>query len=312
MKKYLLLITLALLCYRSTAQKKEPFFSIPDTVSPGHIWILGGASLTLYGTSLAALNTAWYKGYPRSSFHFFNDMNEWLQMDKAGHIFTAYIISKYNRELWKWSGLSRKQQIWIGGFSGLGYQSVIEILDGFSSEWGFSWGDMGANAVGSALMVSQELIWNEQRIQLKFSAHPEKYDDPLLKEKAENLFGPSFWERTLKDYNGQTYWLSVNLHSFAPQSNWPKWLNISAGYGAKGMLGGDNNIWTDDHGITRNYTHIKRVRQFYLSPDIDFTKIKTRKKGVKVLFQLLNMVKVPAPALEFNSEGKVKVHALAF
>lgn len=313
MQKKLLLLTLILiLCYRSNAQKPGPFFSVPDTVSPRNIWILSGTALALYGSSLAALNSAWYKGYPHESFHFFNDMGEWLQMDKAGHVFSAYMIGKYSRELWRWSGLPRKKQIWIGGLSGFAYQSVIEVLDGYSSKWGFSWGDMGANAIGSGLLISQELLWNEQRVQIKFSAFPKSYDDPVLHDKTNNLFGTTFIERVLKDYNSQTYWASVNIRSFAKDSDWPKWLNIAVGYGAKGMLGGRDNRWTDHNGIERDFSNIPRIRQFYISPDIDFTHLRTRKKGVKVLFQVLNMIKVPAPALEINGAGEVKVHALMF
>jgi hypothetical protein len=50
-------------------------------------------------------------------------------------------------------------------------------------------------------------------------------------------------EQMLKDYNGQTYWLSVNLHSFYKGSKIPKWLNLAIGYGANGMLtgNGENN-----------------------------------------------------------------------
>ncbi len=273
---------------------------------------MSGVTAALYGSSLVALNSAWYKDYPRSSFHFFNDMNEWKQMDKFGHIFSAYFIGKYSREMWRWSGLPRKQQIWIGGLSGLAYQSVIEILDGYSAEWGFSWGDMGANAIGSGLLISQELAWNEQRIQIKFSSFPKSYDDPVLKSKTDQLFGTNIFERTLKDYNAQTYWLSVNLYSFAKQSHLPKWLNIAVGYGADNMFGGTGNSWTDNKGIVYDYSHIPRIRQFYLSPDVDFTKIPTRRKGVRVIFQLLNMLKFPAPTLEINSRGNVKLHAIHF
>ncbi|NLR58762.1 DUF2279 domain-containing protein [Chitinophaga polysaccharea] len=312
MKKNLLMLILLLHFLCGEAQKKVSFFSIPDTTTPSHVWILTGTTAALYGASLAALNTAWYKGYPRSSFHFFNDMGEWNQMDKAGHIFSAYFIGKYSREMWRWSGLPRKKQIWIGGLTGFAFQSVVEVLDGFSSEWGFSWGDMGANAIGSGILVSQELFWNEQRIQLKFSSHPDLYNDPTLRAKAGQLFGESFWERTLKNYNGQTYWLSVNVYSFYKESNFPKWLNIAVGYGADNMLGGRDNTWTDQHGVDQDYSHLKRIRQFYLSPDVNFTKIYTRKKGVKVLFQVLNMIKIPAPTLELNSSGQVKLHALYF
>jgi hypothetical protein len=312
MKKTLPILLLVLYSFNSMAQKKVSFFTIPDTTIKSRVWLLGGATAVFYGLGLTALNTAWYKGYPRSSFHFFNDMGEWKQMDKAGHIFSAYFIGKYSREMWRWSGLPQKQQIWIGGLSGFAYQSVIEVLDGYSSGWGFSWGDMGANAIGSALLISQELAWNEQRIQLKFSAHPIHYDDPVLQEKANQLFGTTFWERTLKDYNGQTYWLSVNLYSFNKNSRLPKWLNLAVGYGAKGMLGGRDNTWTGEYGIPRDYSRLQRTRQLYFSPDVDFTKIPTHRKGIKVLFQLLNMIKIPAPALEVNGQGRVKLHGVYF
>ncbi|MFB6454860.1 DUF2279 domain-containing protein [Chitinophaga sp. Hz27] len=294
------------------AQQHPSFFSLPDTTIPARVAMLSGATAVVYGSSLVALNAAWYKGYPKSSFHFFNDIHEWNQMDKMGHIFSAYFIGKYSREAWRWSGLPRKEQIWIGGLSGFAFQSVIEVLDGYSSEWGFSWSDMAANTIGSALLISQELAWNEQRIQIKFSSHLQSYDDPVLRDKARQLFGGSLPERILKDYNAQTYWLSVNVHSFAKTSNWPRWLNVAIGYGAEDMLGGTDNFWTDNQGMLHDYSHIRRYRQFYLSPDIDFTKLRTKKKGVKVLFQVLNMIKFPAPTLEINSKGYMKLHALYF
>jgi len=120
MKKPLLILILLLPFFSSMAQKKVPFSTIPDTTIQSRVWILSGATAALYGAGLAALNTAWYKGYPREGFHFFNDMGEWNQVDKTGHIFSAYFIGKYSREMWRWSGLPRKKQIWIGGLSGFG------------------------------------------------------------------------------------------------------------------------------------------------------------------------------------------------
>lgn len=306
-----LLIVLLFISLKVSSQH-HTFFQNPDTVIKGRVWALGAGSAMAYGSSLLVLNQYWYKDYDRRNFHTINDAGEWLQMDKFGHVYTTYLFSKYSRELWRWSGLPRKQQIWIGGLSGFAYQSVIELLDAYSTHWGFSWSDMGANAIGSAAMISQELIWNEPRLQLKFSSYPIHYRDPVLKDRAVNQFGERFTERTLKDYNAQTYWLSVNPWSFAKESNFPKWLNIAIGYGAEGLYDAKTNDWTDDQGVAYDYTHIRRTRQFYLSPDIDLTKIPTRRKGVKVLFQVLNMIKIPAPALEINGAGKLKVHALYF
>jgi hypothetical protein len=81
----------------------------------------------------------------------------------------------------------------------------------------------------------------------------------------------------------------------------PKWLNIAFGYGADGMYGGRSNIWTDKEGVTHDYSDIRRVRKFYLSPDIDLTQIYTRSKALKKVFFVLNMVKVPAPALQITT-----------
>lgn len=288
------------------------FSGIPPQPVKGRIWALGGVTAAVYANSLLVLNKFWYSGYPQRSFHTFNDAGEWLQMDKAGHVFSAYMLSKYSRELWRWSGLPRKSQIWIGGMSGLAYQSVVELLDAHSGKWGWSWSDMAANVFGVSVMMSQELAWNEQRFQLKFSSFPVRYKDPVLKARALDQFGNSLAERTLKDYNSQTYWLSLNLKSVMPESNLPRWLNIAVGYSADNLFDDYSNHWTDAAGVTHDYTWLKRKRQLFLSPDIDLTKIRTRHKGVKVLFQVLNMIKIPAPALELDLNGRLKMHALYF
>ena len=270
------------------------------------------ANVVGYSAILIGLNAAWYANYPRSSFHFFNDNGEWLQVDKVGHFYSAYIESRASMELWRWTGISRKKRIWLGGMSGVVYQTAIEVLDGFSKEWGFSWGDFTANVVGSATLISQELAWDDQRIKIKFSFHRNNYQDAVLNARADDIYGKSFSERLLKDYNAQTYWASANIKSFFPETNLPGWLSIAVGYGAEGMFGATSNIWKDKHtDIIYDRSDIRRYRQWYLSPDVDFTKIKTRKKAIKVLLTVLSAFKFPAPSLEF-SKGSFKFHALHF
>jgi len=270
------------------------------------------ANIMGYGGTLIGLNALWYSKYPRSAFHFFNDDAEWQQMDKVGHIFSAYTESRMTMEAWRWAGLSREKSIWIGGLSGVAYQSIIEILDGFSSQYGFSPGDFTANILGSASFISQELAWNEQKLKLKFSFHKINYPTNDLDKRADQLFGSTAIERMMKDYNGQTYWASCNIQSFFPSTKLPRWLNISIGYGAEGMFGGTKNIAFDNQGnIIFNRTDIKRYRQWYLSPDVDFSKIRTNKKGIKVLLFILDSFKFPAPAIEY-SNGKFKGHWIVF
>ncbi len=265
-----------------------------------------------YSAAMVGLYQAWYKDYPQTNFHSFNDIKEWKGVDKIGHAYSAYAESKASMELWRWTGISRKKRIWLGGLSGAFYQTVIETLDGFSSEWGWSWGDFGANIAGSGLIVAQELAWDEQRIQLKWSFHRKHYADPTLNKRSDELFGKSSAERFLKDYNGQTYWLSASLKSFFPHAKIPSWLQLSIGTGVEGLFGGYENTAKDKFGnVTFNRPDIKRVRQWYLAPDIDLTRIKTKKKGVKLVLNVLNIVKFPTPSLEY-SKGKFSFNWLHF
>lgn len=298
------------------AQKtgKTGFFDVPDSTVPARVWTLAAGSVAAYSGSLMVLNKYWYKDYPKRSPHTINDFGEWLQMDKFGHVYSSYVFSLYSREIWRWTGLSRKQQIWIGGMSGFAFQSVIELLDAHSAQWGWSWGDVGANALGSGLMMGQELLWNEQRFQLKFSSTPIHYPDtdPNLKARAIDQFGVRKVERTLKDYNAQTYWLSLNLSSVMKDQHLPKWLNVAVGYGVEGLYSARRNQWKNTEGEMMYYGHIRRTRRVFLSPDVDFTKIPTSHKGLKILFKALNVIKIPAPALEVNGAGQLKLHALKF
>ena len=204
-----------------------------------------------------------------------------------------------------------KKAILLGSLSGPGFLTIIEILDGFSAEWGFSTGDMAANIFGGGLFACQQLCWHEQKIDYKFSFHRNNYGSDLLNDRANNLFGKSLPERILKDYNAQSYWLSFNIKSFFKQANLPKWLNIAVGYGAEGMFGANENKWTDKNSSTIDRTDIIRYRQWYLSPDINFTKIKTRSKLLKTVFFALNAFKFPFPGLEL-SQGKLKFKGIIF
>jgi hypothetical protein len=258
---------------------------------------IGIGAAALATGSLTFLDESWYRNYKAARFHFFNDDYEWQQMDKAGHCFTTYTVGRLMMGTLKWAGFSRNQYIFIGGTTGLAYMTVIEVLDGFSSGWGFSWGDMGANVTGSALAISQEYFWNEQRITLKFSDHRTSYPPYRPSELGSNAY-----QEILKDYNGQSYWLSVNIASFLKkETHFPRWLNVAIGYGAEGMISGDPNyVIVESNGtIIGN----DRYRKLLISLDVDFTKIKTRSPLLKGLFGVINCFKVPFPTYEISNHG---------
>ena len=271
-------------------------------------WILTGASLSLWGGSYYALHNSWYANHPSTRFHLYNDWGEWQQMDKAGHVWSAYQIADHASAMWKWAGLSSQQSSIIGSISSMAYLSIIEIMDGRSQKWGFSIPDMLANSTGAMIYLGQELLLKEQPVRIKMSYIPYQYGS--LQNRADELFGKSQVEKLLKDYNGQTYWASVNIRSILPSSAFPKWLNVAVGYGAKTMLGGYTNTWIDENGNTIVRDDILRYRKIYLSADIDLTKIKTSNKTLKTVFSLINVLKFPAPAIEFTNQGKINFHPL--
>lgn len=252
--------------------------------------------------ALVGLNQLWYADYPRSNFHFINDNKDWKQMDKTGHFYSSYHLGRLGSEMLQWSGSSPKKQLIYGAGLGFAFLTAVELMDGFSSEWGASTGDVIANATGTAFYISQELLWKEQRIVPKFSFHTTRF----AKYRPEVL-GSSFSEQILKDYNGQTYWLSANLKSFFKDSKIPKILNVAIGYGADGMLSGNGE---NSLIITNENQPISR--QFYLSLDVDLTKIETKSHFLKTLFSVFSVLKIPAPTLEYSGREGFRAHILYF
>jgi hypothetical protein len=208
--------------------------------------------------------------------------------------------------------LPRKKRIWISGLSGIAYETIIETLDGFSSQYGWSWGDFSSNVIGSGIFIAQELGWDDQRIKLKFSFHKKNYGQADLNARANDIFGKSETERFIKDYNAITDWASVDLQPFFSTSGIPRWLAVAFGYGAEGMFGARSNIARDKAGnIIFNRSDIKRYRQWYMAPDIDLSRIRTNKRSLKFILTVLSAFKFPTPSLEF-SNGTFKGHWLHF
>jgi hypothetical protein len=285
--------------------QQTSFFELSDTVNKKRtIGLSIGLGSTAVG-SLVGLGTIWYKDLGTNGFKFRDDATQWYQMDKAGHAFTGYFIHHSIYHNYKWAGVSDEKSLLIGAATSTGYLLSFEVLDGLSSDWGFSWTDISANTFGSLLFYTQQRWWQEQRIRIKFSSSP----SPYAKYRPDVL-GSNFSERLIKDYNGQTYWLSLNPHSFLSEdSSFPSWLNIAFGYSIDQRLFGSEksgNIIYNDEMLT-----FTSKRQYLLSLDIDLQKIPVKKPWLRTLFCSLNCLKIPFPAVEFSNSG-IQFHGLYF
>ncbi|HEY5464219.1 MAG TPA: DUF2279 domain-containing protein [Hanamia sp.] len=260
--------------------------------------IIGEAAV---GTVITiGLQYLWYKKYPKSHFHFFNDNDEWLNMDKVGHATTAYNIAAVQYNLMRWSGVHKGTSLWIAGSTALAYMSMIEISDGFSAEWGFSPGDMIANITGTAIFVAQQSFWHEQKIQMQFSFHKSiyaKYNTPEL--------GNNFLQRMIKDYNGQSYWLAVNISSVLNSPHFPRWIEADFGYGAEGMTGAVTNPSVVNG---KSIPSFERQRKIFFGITGAFTT-----KNNITYPSFLNIFKVPSPVVEWKlKDNKIKFRPLYF
>ncbi len=142
------------------------------------------------------------------------------------------------------------------------------------------------------------LLFDEQLIKYKFSYWESPYAD-----KANGYLENTHLERLTDDYNGYTFWLSAPISKLTTINKFPQWLNIAVGYGANGMYGEFKNMYS--------YRGVKipetiRYRQYLLSLDVDWTKIKTNSKFLKKVFKAMVFIKLPFPAIEYNSKGNFK------
>lgn len=289
---FILLLFITLFAQNTYSQSSD---STTNSINKKKFNYIIGAELIAYTATMIGLNQLWYANYERDNFHFINDNGEWKQMDKIGHIGSAYYLGYMQIKAMRSCGFTSKKSMLLSGATGFIFLTSVEVLDGFSKEWGASMGDVIANTTGYIFLVAQELAWKEQRVMFKFSMSP----SPYAKYRPD-LLGKTFPEQLLKDYNAQTYWLSVNLGSFMKShQKFPKWLNVAVGYGADGMMGGYENYTVDktNNPIPPFY----RSRQLYLSLDLDLHRIKTKNVYLNTFLQTIGFIKIPFPALEYNN-----------
>lgn len=271
-----------------------------------NVSIVLGSEAALYAGTMTGLYYLWYADYEQSSFHFYNDNAEWLQMDKVGHSFSAYYIGSLGYEALRLTGLDENKSLIYGAPVGFIFLSTVEVFDGLSAGWGFSWGDIAANALGTGLFMGQQAIWHQQKIQMKYSYHKTQFP-----QYRPDLLGSNLPERMLKDYNGQTIWLSFNIKSLFlyNDSKFPQWINLALGYSADGMTGA---FYNTNQYKGKTIPEFTRTRQFVLSPDIDITRIPVNNKFLKTTLKVLSFIKIPMPAVMLDSNGDFTWHWLYF
>ena len=305
-----------------------------DTLHKPRIRTAAIGAAIAYPTAMTGLWQAWYADYPLGKFHFFNDNGEWNQIDKVGHLFSTYQESRLGWNLSRWAGFPNKKAAWIGFGLGQLVQTSFEVMDGFSEQWGFSYGDVAFNTMGATLFTAQQIGWGEQRITLKMSGTPVRFSDaPIypyqgsgppttLNQRSADLYGTGAINVFLKNYNTLAVWASVNPRSFVKDdATWiPRWLNVAVGMGSDNMFAGYGYDWQADKNCTGpdclayrvDPALYPRTRQWFLSFDVDLTRIPVKNRALRTLLSAVNILKIPAPALEWTDRGNVRFYPIYF
>ncbi len=260
----------------------------------------------IYITSLLGLIQLWYQTDTNIPFHWFDDAAEWLGMDKLGHAWVTFIEAHIVFRLFKWAGYRQKKFLWLSCIAPFVSQSSYEIFDGYSAGYGASVYDLIANAAGALFFVIQLSFSHKLLISFKFS-----FFKTAWAAMRPNLLGSNTIQQIIKDYNGQTYWFSIDLNQLTGKKLFPSWLTFCVGYGADGLLGGHDNIWDAKDGTEQDYSHIARTSQWFISLDILPQNISEGKPLLKLLLSPFEYIKIPAPALSVGAEG-IKWHWIYF
>lgn len=289
---YLFLLLSIIVQTSYSAQQKR----FRDSITKKNI-ILSSTALGATSLSYFGLYNLWYKKYPQTSFHFFNDLDEWNYIDKMGHVFSSYQVARKSHLFLDKKNIEHPLE--KSCFYSLFFMMGIEVLDGFSTEWGFSNYDLISNFIGTGLFYIQEKKFNTQFLKLKFSSHLSPYATCR-----PTLLGNSFPENIFKDYNGQTYWITFDFNTRIQQKfKIFKYINLALGYSIDGFTGARYNPNLN----CAECNNLKRQSQYILSFDLDLTEIETKNKFLKLFFNAFSIIKFPTPALLIQSETQFKL-----
>lgn len=237
--------------------------------------VTGGAFWWLHNYQ----SNAWWKDQ-RSAFHIQNDWEYALSADKVGHFFDGAFIQALYEGAFEWAGFKKTTAMWIGAGFSIAYMTDIEIEDGFARDWGFSTGDEICNVAGALYPIGQYYFDPLKNFNLKWSYYP---SEEITSGKKNGAF--------LDDYNGQTMWLTVDLHNMLPKNTkryWPEVLNLTFGYGVE------------------HYTDFsKRYQNWYVGLDLNWEKIIPGNSKFMVWFKrVINHFRfLPLPVIRFNPHG---------
>jgi len=137
--------------YRTTITGDLPLINsdikpVPTLIAAG---VLGSIFVVQH---IMQQNTIWKEV---GEFHFAEDIEYALWVDKLGHFYGTYSVSYLLSEALMPMGFSWESATILASGLGLAYTTYVEILDGFSKNFGFSPSDFYSDAAGALYFSAQ-------------------------------------------------------------------------------------------------------------------------------------------------------------
>lgn len=242
----------------------------------------------LVGMGAAFIGTAAYIDYyqrkawwsdQRTKFHFQNDWNYALWIDKIGHAYGAMLIQHGISAGLEAANMQSKESAIYGSLAALTFQTFIEIEDGFGPQWGFSPGDFGGDLFGSAYPLAQYYFPYLKNFMFKASYYPRDLNKTNPNSGQTHIIAD--------DYQGQKFWFSARMKNILPETishYWPDWLMLAVGMGVRNLDGSGGGL-----------------RDFYIALDFDTETIPLYGKFWQFIKNTLNYLHLPMPGIRVNN-----------
>jgi hypothetical protein len=223
----------------------------------------------------------WWENEERG-FHFENDFDYALNLDKFGHFAAGVVLGEGFYEGYRWAGTSEFQAYLFAGLSAMMTHVAIDVKDGYSPEWGFSVFDVLSGTLGGFYPMAERYVPVFKYVDLKWSY--------WINTKA--YYRQSHTGVFTDDYCNQTFWASFKPYRLLPASvraYYPSWLAIAAGLSI-------------DEGVFIKHYEGTPHREVYIALDYDLEAFRPQSRMARTLIKSLNYFKLPAPAIQVYPE----------
>lgn len=254
----------------------------------------------LIGCSIVAVNTGlwflyndvYYSNQKKVKMHSRSDwFNYTLNIDKLGHIHSTLTLHKLSTQASRWCNFSEENSLWIGSAISWFHMLQIELSDSRYEKWGFSWEDFSSNTIGALYPNLQYYFPLMKSFNLKFSYHPSGH------------FKQKYVDQFIEDYEGKTYWLTINIHDLLPSSlkpYWFDWLQIAIGYGGEKLIvPHTKSPWWKYNSVGKKGLG---EQEWYISFDYDLIGLFKPENNSfwYTLLENLNLLHFPSPAIRIS------------